>query len=237
MKKRKTSFFRRLYFDIINLLFPIVCAGCGRKLFFRHEVLCITCETSLPKTNYHRMPWNPIEKKLFGRCNIARASALYFSEKNTIVRSLLYNLKYKRNEMLGKHLGLLFARELKDSLFAQYDLIIPVPLHPSKQRMRGFNQCQPFAEGLSEGLGIQINNYSVYRKIANPSQTHLNRAERWDNVAGIFDVHENENFRDRKILLIDDVITTGSTLEACAAAIDKCCPKEISILTIAVASS
>lgn len=229
------KFIQSLYKDVLNVFFPIYCAGCNRQLFKEFEVLCLTCETALAKTNYHHQPDNPMEKKFWGRCNIEKATALYFYEKKGQVQNLLFHLKYKGNEVLGKHLGMLLAEELKGTDFCKVDMAVPVPLHARKERLRGYNQVHSFAEGFCESEELMLNKNNLIRRIENPSQTNRNRIERWSNVEGIFHVKDPQLFRDKKILLLDDVVTTGATIEACCKALSEAGAAEVYLVSIAVA--
>lgn len=229
------KFFQSFYKDVLNVFFPIYCASCGRQLFREFEVLCLTCETALAKTNYHRHPDNPLEKKFWGRCSIEKATALYFYEKKGQVQNLLFHLKYKGNEVLGKHLGMLLAEDLKDTDFCKVDIAVPVPLHLKKERLRGYNQVHAFAEGFCAADNIVLSKNNLVRQIENPSQTNRSRLARWSNVEGIFSVIQPQLFENKKILLLDDVVTTGATIEACCKALSDAGVAEIYLISIAVA--
>lgn len=228
-------FINTLYKDVLNVFFPIYCASCNRQLFKEFEVLCLTCETALTKTNYHCQVDNPMEKKFWGRCPIEKASALYFYEKKGQVQNLLFHLKYKGNEVLGKHLGMLLAEELKDTDFCKVDIAVPVPLHVKKERLRGYNQVHAFSEGFCVANDIAVSKNNLVRQIENPSQTNRSRVARWSNVEGIFYVTQPQLFKDKKVLLIDDVVTTGATIEACCKALSDAGVEQIYLLSIAVA--
>jgi competence protein ComFC len=230
------NIFKSIQKDLMGLFYPSTCAGCGYKLLNDKEVLCIQCDTDLPKTNFHKIPGNLLEKKFWGRCKFEMAVAMYFFEKNNRVQFLLHQLKYKNNEELGKHLGIQYGNEIFDTILKEYDYIIPVPLHESKQRSRGYNQCDAFAEALAETLHIGFENKNLQRIIANPSQTTKNRIDRWDNVYGIFQVKDNTIFENKKVIIVDDVVTTGATIEACYNALEKSNVRAISLISIAAGS-
>jgi ComF family protein len=229
------SVFSSLIDDFLSMVYPLTCSSCGERLTKVHEVLCISCDTNLPKTHYHMIKDNILEKKFWGRCELKMATAMLFFEKDTIVQSMLHEIKYKNNEPLGLHLGTMYANDLFDTEYRLHDIVIPVPLHTSKLRSRGYNQCTNFSKALAQTWNIEFDESNLYRKIANPSQTTKSRLDRWDNVSGIFDVKDKSKWSGKKIVLIDDVVTTGATIEACVDALAKCNPASISLISIAVA--
>jgi ComF family protein len=228
------SIFKTIQKDMYSLFYPTTCAGCGFKLLDEKEVLCVQCDTDLPKTNFHKIPNNFLEKKFWGRCTLEMACAMYFFEKNNRVQYILHQLKYKNNQELGKHLGIQYGNEIFETILKEYDYAIPVPLHESKLRSRGYNQCDAFSEALAETLHIGYDNTTLQRIVANPSQTTKNRIDRWDNVDGIFEVKDTSIFSGKKVILVDDVVTTGATVEACVHALEKCNVYSVSLITMAV---
>lgn len=218
---------------LYGMLFPKTCCGCGNSLYSGENQLCLFCIANLPKTNLHNLRNNKIEKKFWGRLDIKAGTAfLYFHKRNNVQR-LIHALKYNNNQEVGRILGTLFGRDLRQSEFANSDCVLPVPLHPSKLELRGYNQCVSIATGISSALGIPVDTESVSRIIANPSQTRKSRYERWKNVENIFSAAVT--LSGKKVLLIDDVITTGSTLEACGHAILKTGARELRVATLACA--
>jgi ComF family protein len=157
-------------------------------------------------------------------------------EKDNSVSRLIREIKYRGDKALGYEMGQYFGRELeKHLLFRDVDLVVPVPLHRRKKRMRGFNQSEYIARGLADILKIPLDSRTLYRKVYNPTQTRKSRQERWENVEGIFAVRNASVFSGRHLLLVDDVITTGATLEACASAILSATEARISIVSLALA--
>lgn len=231
---RIKTFFQELRLALINLLYPLFCASCGRRLYREFEVLCLTCETSLSKTNYHLQPDNPLELKFRGRCDIKQATALYFFQKKGAVQHMLFQLKYKGNEDLGDHLGELLGAELKQTAFAGADIILPVPLHPIKEKIRGYNQVHRFARSLATQLNVPCDTTILERIQHHDSQTKKKRSERWKQVENIFQVAHPEEIQGKRLILADDVITTGATIEACCAALKQAGAADIYVIAIAV---
>ena len=203
--------------DFFNLIFPRICAGCSNPLLKSEALICLHCKLTLPKTNYHLDETNPLNAIFWGRVQIEMIASMYLYSKESRVQSLLHELKYKGNEALGKELGVLYGQELKESnLYKQVAVIVPVPLHNSKLKQRGYNQSESFAEGLSKTLNIPIDTVGLYRKVASNTQTNKTRYNRWQNVGEIFELRPDHQLSGKCILLVDDVITTGATVEACA---------------------
>lgn len=221
--------------DFFALIFPNFCSGCGNTLSKGEEVICTFCQFNLPQTNFHLEKNNPVEKKFWGRVNITQAAAFYFFQKASKIQHLLHELKYKGKKEIGVKLGKMFGSHLKNSEFSSVDIIIPVPLHPSKERKRGYNQSDLLAQGLSETLNKPWSREIVRRVKATESQTKKTRMERWKNVEEIFEVKKPELLHDKHLLLVDDVITTGSTLEACGNALLQAKNSKLSIAVIAFA--
>jgi ComF family protein len=223
--------------DFISLFYPQVCLHCGNSLYKDEELICTFCRYKLPKTNYHLLKNNPVSKVFWGRATIESAAAFLFFTKGGMVQDLLHQLKYKGKKELGVLLGKLFAYELKKSiLFDGIQTIIPVPLHPRKQGLRGFNQSEQISLGISQVLKLEMDTKSLIRKRFTSSQTRKNRYDRWLNVGDMFEVTNKEKLHEKHILLVDDVITTGATLEGCAQALSSIPGIKISIACLAMAS-
>jgi ComF family protein len=202
--------------DFISLFFPRCCLACSESLVRGEEILCTNCLLELPRTNYHLQKGNPIEEKLFGRIPVKHAWAFLKFKKRGTVQHLLHQLKYNNHPEVGIALGKVFGKALADSGFDQsFELIVPVPLHWSRLRKRGYNQSSKFAEGLSSSLKIPWDESITIRRERTATQTKKSRMQRWENVKDVFTISQNDKILGKRILLVDDVITTGATLEAC----------------------
>ena len=210
------NYFYDLWDDFISLLFPRLCYACGNHLLRNENLICTGCYVSIPRTNYHLQAENPVAQLFWGRCMVEKAAAFSFYTRGSRIRNLIHKLKYSGIKEIGYGLGRIYAIPLKASGFtADIDLIIPVPLHPSKKRIRGFNQSEYISEGVSDVTGLPVNTDSLIRILQSATQTRRTRYERWTNVEGIFRVADAVALRGKHILLVDDVITTGSTMESC----------------------
>jgi len=216
-------------------LFPDNCAACGKRLPGK-EILCISCEYSLPKTNFHKQKDNKVAKSLWGRVDVEAATSLYYFSKGSRVQKLIHNLKYNGKQDVGIHIGKLLGLEIKDiNPYNQIDVIVPVPLHPLKYKSRGFNQSDLIAEGISEILKVPYLPNAVQRISQTGTQTKKSRWFRWLNVGLAFRVNEPNMLNQKTILIVDDVVTTGATLEALIAKIKEACNCKIIVATIAYA--
>ena len=228
------SYFYDLWDDFISLLFPRLCYGCGNHLMRNEKLICTECYILIPRTNYHLKPDNPVSQLFWGRCLIEQAAAFSFYTRDSRIKKLIHQLKYKGIREVGTELGRIYARTLKSSGFMNdIDLIIPVPLHPSKKRQRGFNQSDLISLGISEVSGIPMETGILERKTVTKTQTRKTRYDRWTNVEDIFRVTDQGRIRNMHILLVDDVITTGSTLEACASELLKVENVKVSVAALA----
>ena len=198
------------------LFLPANCPVCGKRLFSPGEVICLRCEQGLPRTGFRDNPENRVNMIFWGRVPVEIATSLLGFEKGSAYQSLLHDLKYRQNRRVGYYLGRLLGEELKESSYSVCDMLIPVPLHPKKYRTRGYNQSELIARGASGVLDIPVIPDLLLRSVHHESQTRLGRYERYENVAGSFQLSKKAaDLNGSRILLIDDVITTGSTLEAC----------------------
>ena len=230
------SYLYDLWDDFISLLFPRLCYGCGNHLLRNEHLICTGCYVIIPRTNYHLLPDNPVAQLFWGRCRIENAAAFSYYNKGSRIRNLIHNLKYKGANELGPALGRIYGSSLASSDFVKsVDMIIPVPLHPARQRSRGYNQSELIAAGLAEALSLPVDTSILSRKKMSATQTRRSRYERWTNVEGIFQVNQGELLSGKHILLVDDVITTGSTIEACVNELLKIEGVKVSVAAMAYA--
>lgn len=196
------------------------------------------CNIDMPRTNYHTYKDNQTERMFWGRMPLARATSFFFYHKGSGFRRILHQLKYGGRKDLGEIMGRFMAAELMAAdFFRDVDVIVPVPLHARKQKLRGYNQSECIARGVASVTGIPIDATSVLRKRHTETQTRKSAFERWENVDGIFVLCRPERFAGKHVLLIDDVLTTGATVTACADAFKEVEGMRISVLTLAVAGS
>ncbi|MBG6186605.1 ComF family protein [Flavobacterium sp. CAN_S2] len=227
-----------MFESIINLFFPKVCSGCNSFLLSNENVICTVCRHDIPLTNHHLNPENDAFKKFYGRIPVVHTSALFYFHKKGIVQELIHNLKYKGHEEIGAILGEWYAEDLKTiTLLQTVDEIIPVPLHRRKLKERGYNQVTAFGKALSSGLNIDYNDSILVRNVYSKTQSKKNLLGRTEGIESTFDVSFTEKDHNKHFLLIDDVITTGSTLEACSRALLKIPGAKISIVCMAMAQS
>lgn len=221
---------------LIGLFYPSVCAACGNSLFHWERTVCTRCRNLLPKTGYELQEGNPLAQLFYGKVRIHAVTACFFFSKEGKVQHLIHELKYKDNPEAGVFLGQELGKTFKDApLFQGIDYLIPVPLHPKRERSRGYNQSMVIAQGVSETTGIPVGEKFLVRSVNTATQTHKSKEERWKNVKDIFELHHGEMLRDKHVLLIDDVLTTGSTLEACAMRLSSVTGIRISCATAACA--
>ncbi len=220
--------------DFFSLIFPNICACCGNSLFKHEEVICNFCEVRLPKTMYHHGEENPVTEIFRGRSDIFSAAASYHFNKGNKVQFLVHQLKYKNRPDIGFFLGKRYGQDLRDSpFFKSADVIIPVPLHKKKKVKRGYNQSEQFANGLAWSMKIPVDITTLDKTKATETQTKKSRFKRWENVKEIFTVTDKETLKGQHILLVDDVITTGATIESCVIALQVIDGVRISIAAIA----
>lgn len=201
------------------------------------NLICTECYVVIPRTNYHNEPDNPVAQLFWGRCMIEKAAAFSYYNKGSRIRNLIHNMKYKGIREIGYEMGKIYGTSLKASGFMNdIDVIIPVPLHPSKKRMRGFNQSESISMGIGEAAILPVEIQSLIRVTVSATQTKRSRYERWTNVEGIFRVVNPGTITGKHILLVDDVITTGSTIEACTNELLKIGNVKVSVVALAYAA-
>ncbi len=201
------------------LFFPHHCAGCGTDRLDKQTEICLRCLHRLPLTHFTAQPDNPVEKIFWGRTHVQAATSLFFYSQDSTMQSLLHELKYRGNQALGIQLGSLLGTALKNTSRFPVDVLVPVPLHPSKEKGRGFNQATLICQGIAAVTGLPVCTTLLRRNAQRSTQTKKDRAARWENMQGIFEATPFNEVPYKNILLIDDVITTGATLEACGQAL------------------
>ncbi|MBF6597408.1 MAG: ComF family protein [Fermentimonas sp.] len=219
--------------NLIKLFLPEVCVACSVELLQSESGACLKCLYKLPRTNNFLKENNSAEILMAGRIPFERIATFSYFADGGVLRPMIHKLKYNNGRDIGFLLGKIFGEDLLQSDFIKnIDIIVPVPLHPKKQRLRGYNQAEIIAYGLSEAAKIPVITNNLTRVVFNPTQTKRTKTERWKNVCGIFEIKDTSIFEGKHILLVDDVITTGSTIEACGNALQNCDKLKISIATI-----
>ncbi|MBE5321951.1 ComF family protein [Pedobacter sp. MR2016-19] len=222
--------------DLFGLLFPNLCNACGTALFRHEKLICLKCLYDLPFTDYHQYADNRVAKQLWGRLPLNAAMAMLYFRKGAKVQNLIHNLKYNGRTDVGVLLGNMLGERLKTAmLYQDIDLVIPVPLHRKKYRSRGYNQSTFIAEGIAAQMGIDVSEDHLIRNKVTESQTKKSRYNRYENMTDVFKVNSPEDIIGKHVLLVDDVITTGATLEACANALLAIGAIKVSIAALAFA--
>ena len=220
----------------IDLIFPRICSACLEPLQLNEAVICTHCRFDLPKTNLHLEKDNILMQKFLGKVELKHVMSYLKFIKGGKVQRLMHELKYKGNQEVGEMLGRWYGAELRENGFAEaFDLIIPVPLHKKRLISRGYNQSDCFAKGLSESLNIEWRDDILVRATNTTSQVTKSRLERYQNMDNVFAVKHQEYLRRKKIVVVDDTLTTGATLESCVLSLQEFDIKDISILTLAMA--
>jgi ComF family protein len=222
--------------SLLQIVFPHICSGCGSDLLNIESSLCLHCIDALPETDFEKLSENPVEKLFWGRLRIESASASYYFNKESLVQHLMHQIKYKNNRELGLQLGRMMGIQLKKSQRFSANALIPLPLFPGKEKIRGYNQSQLLCDGISETLGIPVLNDVIIRPEHTETQTKKGRIERWRNMEGKFILTRPEKIAGKHLLLVDDVVTTGATLEACGSELLRGEKTQLSIATLCFAS-
>ena len=220
--------------DFVHLFFPHVCTGCGSDILDARHQLCLWCMAELPATNFFSQPGNPVEKKFYGRLPVRNAGAGYFFTKDSLLETLIYELKYKGNKDIGFYLGQLLAKFLSNNEnFSEVSALVPLPLNPRREKKRGYNQATALCNGIVSVWKKPVIDKVVSRKVYTETQTRKGRITRWENMEGVFAVADPSAIQNKHILLVDDVVTTGASLEACGSEILKVPGTTLSIATLA----
>jgi len=222
--------------SFLHLLFPHVCDGCGSDVLGKESTLCMRCIEAMPETNFELHPDNPVEKKFWGRLPVHQATAQFYFTRESLMQHLMHQFKYKRNKDLGNQLGRMMGESIKRSGRFVVDALVPLPLFPAKEKRRGYNQATVLCEGMAESLQVPVLKDVVIRSQHTDTQTKKGRIERWQNMEGKFVLAKPELISNKNLLLVDDVITTGATLEACGAELLKAENVKLSIAALCYAS-
>lgn len=223
--------------SLLHFLFPHVCETCGTDVLEPDHHLCLRCLASLPKTEFHFYPNNPVEKIFWGRLPVASATAQYYFSKGSMMQHLMHQLKYRGNKELGIYLGRLMGYALASAnRFRYVDALVPLPLFPAKERVRGYNQAAVLCEGIASVLQKPVLTNAVIRTTPTESQTKKNRVDRWQNMEGRFELQNPAAVEHKHVLLVDDVVTTGATLEACGAILLEGSRVQLSLATLCFSS-
>jgi len=221
---------------VSSIIYPPLCLTCKKKIASKAQTICLECDHHLPRTNFHVTKENKFTERFWGRIKVHTAAAMYYFNGNENVKKLIHGLKYQSRIDIGERIGRIFGNRLVMSPhFSEVDMILPIPLHWSRQRERGYNQSDYFAKGLADSMQLPWHKNHLKRTINTDSQTKKNVLERIENVSNIFEVVDPKSLEGKHILLVDDVVTTGATLEACAEAILKIPGTTVSMATMAIA--
>jgi len=230
MLKTLSSYFN----DLAHLFFPHVCEGCGTDILNNDSILCAQCYTKLPETGFMKEPNNPVEKIFYGRIKVNSAGSAFYFNKHSLLQHLILQLKYRGNKEIGFYLGKLLGHQLlQTTRFNDVEAIIPLPLNPRKEKKRGYNQAAIIAEGIASVWSKPVLKDSVRRLVFTETQTHKDRISRWQTMEGVFATADESIIKNKHVLLVDDIVTTGATLEACGEKILQVSGTKLSIATIA----
>lgn len=229
-------FFQQILSDLTYLFFPRVCVTCGKDLSRTEEMLCVRCQQKLPYTYFHTIPDNPVEKVFWGRVPISHATACLYFSKDGMVQHLIHELKYKGRKDLAQYMGRIMGQVLDHTKWlGQIDALVPVPLFAAREKKRGYNQSTLLCKGIATLHDLPIYTELVKREKHTDTQTHRTRIDRWENMQGAFSIIPGKQPAHQHLLLVDDVLTTGATLESCAATLLSIPGVRVSICTLAMA--
>lgn len=221
---------------VLDLFFPHYCAACFSNTINSKQLLCTECFSKLEETNFFKKENNILEQKFAGRIPIQAAASSYFFIKHSVIQTLIHQLKYKGNKEIGLFLGKLTGTHIMQSeRFKTIDVIIPVPIHKKRMKQRGYNQTEIIAKGIASVIQKPIWNHFLIRKEFTETQTHKSRISRWQTIQEAFTIDENkkELLKGTHFLLVDDVATTGATLEACGLQLLRTPNSSLSFATVA----
>lgn len=221
--------------DINNILLPLVCFGCNAQLSRGESILCTVCRHELPLTDYNFTDENTVDLIFYGRIPIKKAASFVFFTKNGVVKNLLHHLKYNNHKQIGSFFGDWYGTLLEnEEVLQNVDIVVPVPLHQKKIKKRGYNQVALFAKSIAVYINAEYRDDVLIKTINTKTQTKKDRQLRWENTKEVFRLNTSSKLNCKHILLVDDVITTGATIEACAKKLHQIGNIDISVLSIAV---
>lgn len=227
---------KRYLSDLASLFFAQTCVGCDTSLVNGERLICTNCWYHLPHTHAHGDNRNSSARQLWGRVRVEAVASYWYFRDASRVKRIIHHLKYRNRPEIGTTIGIRYGAVLADTPpFNQAEIIVPVPLHPKKLRVRGYNQSAFFANGLAQAMKLPVAEHCIARRRATESQTHKNRYERYENMRKTFETIDADTIANRHVLLVDDVLTTGATLEACANALLESGATSVSAVTIAKA--
>lgn len=223
--------------DFMSLIYPRHCEACGTNLLKHEEFICNLCLINLPKSNYHSNVDNELSYVFAGRIPSRQALCFYVFEKSGRVQKILHAIKYQNQKELAEFLGKLYAKDLKQNeVLKNIDVILPIPLHPKKLKLRGYNQSEWFAKGIATELNLTLDTVALKKSNATNTQTNKKKFERWENVDGVFELQNKYALTNKHVLIIDDIITTGATIEAAWQALKNVEGIKVSVLSLAFAA-
>ena len=228
---------KNISYSLFNLFFPHVCAGCGNDALSRQSFLCFRCLEDMPETHFHAHIDNPVEKMFWGRLALHSATSHFYFSKGSLMQQVLHQFKYKGNKELGEQLGKLMGIQLQEAgRFNDIEALVPLPLFPSRERRRGYNQAAVICSGMAEIMKIPVLKNVIVRTHFTETQTKKSRIERWQNIEGRFELRRADAIANKHVMLVDDVVTTGATLEACGSELMKAGCTHVSIATLCCAT-
>jgi ComF family protein len=226
------------FFDsVLHLLYPRLCPGCASDVITAKQVICLECLNGLPLTDFFNHALNPVEKIFSGRLRLQCAGSYAYFTKESVMQNLLHELKYRGNKDVGYYFGQLMGETfITSGRFENISALVPLPLYFKREKKRGYNQAKVISDGIAEILKVPVLNNVIVRNSKTETQTHKNRSERWDNMEGRFKVMNEDTIAGKHLLLVDDVITTGATLEACGTELLRASGVQLSIASLAYTS-
>ena len=222
--------------SLLHLIFPHVCTGCGTDILNEETEICMRCLDAMPETNFELHSNNPVEKLFWGRVPLAGATAQFYFTKESLMQHFMHQLKYKRNKNLGIQLGRIMGQQILNSGRFVVDGLVPLPLFPAKEKRRGYNQAMILCEGMTQSMHVPILDKIIIRQQNTETQTKKGRIERWKNIEGKFKLVSPDAIRNKHLLLVDDVVTTGATFESCGNELLKIENVRLSLASLCVAS-